>query len=294
MKPLAMKPLSEVRAEIDKIDGEVHALIMRRAELVRGVAEAKAQEAGLAGAQGFTAFRPGREAEVMRALAARHQGDLPLQVIFRIWRELMATATCMQGAFRVEVFGGSQGLSYWDLARSYFGSSTDMEQHSSARDVVRRVANDIASIGILPHPGPDEGGDWWLNLVSGEGAPRIVARLPFLEIEGAEDGPVAFVIGQADFEETGDDTTLLAVSTSGTGSEGRMSARVEAAGFIGERLSVIAPNVPDAPRYSLFAVPGFIRTDDPRLAQLARDDLIETVRVLGGYANPVRRVRDGA
>lgn len=290
MKPLAIKPLNEVRAEIDGIDAEIHALLMRRAELVRGVADAKAQEASNSGDQGFIAFRPGREAEIMRTLAARHEGPLPLRVVFRIWRELISTATRMQGTFRVDVFGGRQPLAYWDLARSYYGSSTEMEQHANPRDVVRRVANDRNAVGIVPLPGPDEDGDWWQALVSGAAeTPRVVARLPFLDEPGNEATPTAFVIAQADFDDTGDDTTLIAVSTTGDGSEGRITAKVEAAGLHAERLSVVAPNVPDAPRYSLFTVPGYIRADDPRLALLASDEIIETVRVIGGYANPVRR-----
>ena len=102
------KALSDVRREIDTIDDAIQDLLMKRTELVVQVAEAKARSASAAGHGSFIAFRPGREAEVLRRLAGRQKGRFPLKVVFRIFREVISTMTRIQGPFRVDVFGAGQ------------------------------------------------------------------------------------------------------------------------------------------------------------------------------------------
>lgn len=289
------KALADVRKEIDAIDDAVHDLLMKRTELVVEVAKAKAREASAAGAGSFIAFRPGREAEVLRRLAARHRGDLPLRVVFRLWREIIAAMTRIQGPFRVEVFGGEGGdaLGNWDLARSYYGSSTPMELHETARDMLRRLGNDRSAVGILPEPGGYPGGDWWTALAAnGQLGLRVVARLPFIEVVRNEDELRAYVVAQADFEATGDDTSLLTLLTSESVSEARAVALAKAAGLDGVRIGQ-ARVADGAKAYAnLLAVSGFVGEDDPRLAALSEGGVAEA-RIIGGYANPLRRETDG-
>ncbi|MGB5950297.1 MAG: chorismate mutase [Parvibaculum sp.] len=288
------KALAEVRREIDTIDDAIQDLLMKRTELVVEVAEAKARAASAEGQGSFIAFRPGREAQVLRRLAGRQRGQLPLKVVFRIWREIICTMTRIQGPFRVDVFGADRDLAFWDLARSYYGSSTDMELHETARDVLRRVSHDRSAIGILPEPGNYAGGDWWPALAGGgaEG-PRVVGRVPFLEIGDDAEAVRGLVVAQAEFEPTGDDTSLVAVATEGDVSEATIAARVKAAGLAARRIAVAATKDGQALHHNLFAVAGHLDAGDPRIAALASDGAIETASVIGGYANPVQRAKDG-
>ncbi len=293
-KPRPVRDLSNVRQEIDLIDDALQDLLMKRTELVVEVAEAKAQAASEAGRGSFIAFRPGREAEVLRRLAKRQSGRLSLKVVFRLFREIIATMTAIQGPFRVDVFGGDDTLAYWDLARNYYGSSTVMELHDNARDVLRRAGQDPSVVGVLPTPGNYDGGDWWpaLALAGADGA-RVVARLPFLELADESEGPTALVVTQATFDETGDDTSLVVVSASPDVSEASIAARVKAAGFKAERIGVVQTKDGGASRHNLFAVASYVTADDARLAALMADGLAERAVVIGGYANPVRRAKDG-
>lgn len=289
------KALADVRKEIDAIDDAIHDLLMKRTELVVEVAEAKAREASAAGEGSFIAFRPGREAEVLRRLAARHRGDLPLRVVFRLWREIIAAMTRIQGPFRVEVFGGedSNALGNWDLARSYYGSSTPMELHETARDMLRRLGNDRSAVGILPEPGGYPGGDWWTSLAAnGQLGLRVVARLPFVEVARSDDDRRAYVVAQADFEETGDDTSLVALMTSESVSEARAVALAKTVGLDGVRIGHAQIADGAATHTSLLAVQGFVGDGDGRLAALSEGAVTEA-RVIGGYANPLRRETDG-
>jgi len=288
------KALSEVRREIDTIDDAIQDLLMKRTELVVEVANAKARAASANGEGSFIAFRPGREASVLRRLASRQKGRMPLKVVFRIFREVISTMTRIQGPFRIEVFGPDNALAYWDLARSYYGSSTEMELHDTAREVLRRVTHDRSAVGILPLPGNFEGGDWWSALANGaKDGPRVVARIPFLEIGTESDAVSALVVTRAEFEATEDDTSLLAITVESNVSEAMMTARVKAAGFDATRIAVAETKDGQALRHNLFAIAGHITADDARLEAITSDGTVESAHIIGGYANPVQRAKDG-
>src|SRR5258706_13195878 len=79
--------LPELRREIDRIDEAMHELLMERGEIIdRLIAAKQTQETG-------SAFRPAREAEMMRRLAYRHKGILPLDTVERIWPGVISTVT---------------------------------------------------------------------------------------------------------------------------------------------------------------------------------------------------------
>ena len=87
------RTLAALRAELDRIDDALHDLLMERAGVVEQVARA--------GKRGV--LRPGREAAIIRRLLARHHGGLPAHTLARIWRELLAGTTAMQGGFGMAV-----------------------------------------------------------------------------------------------------------------------------------------------------------------------------------------------
>ena len=63
--------LAALRAEIDRLDEGMHRLLMERGAIIdRLIATKGTGESG-------QAFRPGREAAMMRALAERHRGCCP-------------------------------------------------------------------------------------------------------------------------------------------------------------------------------------------------------------------------
>ncbi len=75
--------LPALRAELDRIDDAIQDLLIRRAGVVEHVARSGKP----------AAFRPGREASIIRRLLHRHQGSLPSVALVRIWRELLAGTT---------------------------------------------------------------------------------------------------------------------------------------------------------------------------------------------------------
>jgi len=281
--------LADIRKEIDAIDDALQDLLMQRTALVVKVAEAKAEAARMAGEADFVPFRPSREAQVLRRLARRQKGRLPVSVVLGIWREMISAMTRLQGAFRVELFAPRDQMAYWDLARFYAGSATPLALRDGAADVMAHVAADPAAIGILPEPDDLEGGDWWSWLAQGKLASvRVAARLPLIERGAADHDPGAFVVSQAPFEASGDDTSLIIVRARGSVGEAKPVGLLARAGFTGVDVRGMRRENGDSIVAHLVALAGHVDADDARFASLRADEAIASVLHIGGYANALR------
>lgn len=279
--------LEDLRREIDGIDDALHDLLMRRSEITRAIAKVKlarqTAHAGLA-----MAFRPSREAEILRRLLARHDGAVPKRVLARIWREIIAASLNAQSGFALHVFATGNQPQFVDLAHGHFGSFTPVKTHTRPSLVVHACAEEPSSIGVIPLPNFEEGGPaWWAQLApAGETGPRIVAKLPFA---AREDDVAAYAIGAIEQEPSGDDTTLLLLEIAPTVSRTRLKSLLKRAGFEA-RLSASGrltdKKVPDE---LLLEVSGFVGRSDPRLAALseAAGPMIARIAPIGGFANPI-------
>ena len=163
--------LDGLRREIDQIDDQIHDLIMHRVEVVRRIGSLKGDDG--------ISLRPAREAMILRRLAARHDGSLPLPVLLRMWRELLSGTTRVQGPFAVAVYAPEDRRGFWDIARDHFGSFTPMTAVNTPVAAVRAVSEGSATVGIVPWPEEEERDPWWRYLLGeDQTTPRIVARLP--------------------------------------------------------------------------------------------------------------------
>src|ERR1700682_6511032 len=164
--------LAELRREIDRIDAAMHALLIERGEITdRRIRAKRTQESG-------SAFRPAREAEMMRRLVERHRGILPLDTVESIWRVIISTFTYVQAPFSVHADISLGESAMRDSARFQFGFTVPYVSHFSAPAAVEAVANskgDLALVSATSSRTP-----WWIALEA-DGAPKIIARLPFVE-----------------------------------------------------------------------------------------------------------------
>ena len=113
--PPAPPSLQELRKEIDAIDEQVHRLLMARGDIIDRLIQVKqTQEVG-------SAFRPAREASMMRELVQRHRGILPLDTIESIWRVIISTFTYVQAPFSVHADVSVSEPAMRDSARFHFG-----------------------------------------------------------------------------------------------------------------------------------------------------------------------------
>jgi len=182
--------LVDLRREIDRIDADMHALLIERGEIIdRLIAVKKTEETG-------SAFRPAREAEMMRRLVQRHHGSLPLDTAESIWRVIISTFTYVQAPFSVHADLSAGDALMRDSARFHFGFTVPFVPHMGAASVVEAVTESKGDLGLVPAFAIAGAGPWWTALEFAN-APKIIARLPFVE---RADHPAAlpvFVISRA-------------------------------------------------------------------------------------------------
>src|SRR3954452_12531639 len=181
--------LADLRAEIDRIDEAMHNLLVERGRIIDTLIAVKKE-----GDSG-SAFRPGREASMMRALAERHGGLLPLDTVEGIWRVIIATFTYVQAPYAVhaDVSGGDAQMR--DSSRFHFGFTVPFLSHPSAAAVIDAVAKSRGDLGIFRLDQGASSGAWWRILTEPD-SPKIIARLPFIERPDHPAGTPVFVISK--------------------------------------------------------------------------------------------------
>ena len=182
-------PLAELRREIDRIDEAMHRLLLERGDIIGRLIKAKRT------AETGSAFRPAREAEMMRRLVARHSGILPLDTAESIWRVIIATFTYVQAPFRVHADFSAGEPAMRDCERFHFGFTVPLVGHMGPAGVVAAVASTPSDLGLVPIQASASGGAWWAALEA-DTAPKIIARLPFVEREDHPAGLPVFAIAR--------------------------------------------------------------------------------------------------
>ena len=214
LAPLSLDPpaaaipgesLAGLRVEIDRLDEEMHALLMARGDIIDRLIAVKARQGG------GSAFRPAREAAMMRKIAERHRGLLPLDAAEGIWRIIISTFTFAQAPYAVHVDASGGDAAMRDSARFHFGFTPPYIAHKGAPETIAAVAQSSGDLGLIRLDGDATAGAWWTAL-SGIEAPKIIARLPFVERPDHPAGTPVFVISLPLAEAAARDQTLYAVS----------------------------------------------------------------------------------
>ena len=273
--PAAANDLVALRAALDEIDNAMHDLLVQRARVVEDVARA--------GKRG--AFRPGREASIVRRLLAQHRGSLPPQALCRIWRELLAATTAMQGGFAVAVCEVDPAAGFTQAAREHFGALTPLRAHGRPAQAIAEVSAGSAAVAVLPLPSDDDA--WWTTLLHRD-EPRIhvVARLPFWAAPRAEGTPSvqALVVAANPPDASGRDRSLLGLELDPDVSRARLTAALTAAGLAPGAI-VLRRDPSAAAAQALVEVDGFLAEHDTRLANLP--GVLHPPMILGAYAVPI-------
>ncbi|MGO9133162.1 MAG: chorismate mutase [Methylovirgula sp.] len=184
----ASETLADLRAEIDRIDARLHELLIARGEIIDRLIAVKAGAGG-------SAFRPEREAEMMRKLVSRHKGILPLDTVESIWRIIISTFTYVQAQYSVHCDITDGDAPMRDCCRFHFGFTVPFVTHQGIPTVIQSVAGSVGDLGLIAVDCGATAGAWWRDLHE-PSAPKIIARLPFVERQGHPAGRPLFVIAK--------------------------------------------------------------------------------------------------
>lgn len=138
--------LGKLREGIDRIDSEVLGLLSERARLAQRVGEIKHGNL----------YRPEREAQVLRRIAATNPGPLPENAVRAIFREVMSACLALEQPLRIAYFGPA-GTFTESAAKKHFGSAPTFTPCLTIDDVFRAVEAGQADYGVVPIENSTEG-----------------------------------------------------------------------------------------------------------------------------------------
>ena len=191
----ADRALAAFRQQIDRCDLAILDSLRERARVVDLVGMDK-RARGLA-----DIYRPGREAALMRRLAATDSSPFPTASLLSVWREVIGASFTIEG-HPLRVASGSANA--WERARNHFRAARH-SRVSGARAVVHAVAAGEATVGVASL---DDDEPWWPLLAELDPPLHIVARLPFAPGLYPIGAPGALVIARNPPDPSGDDLTV--------------------------------------------------------------------------------------
>jgi chorismate mutase len=283
--------LAALRAQIDRVDSVLHDLLRERAEIIDQVRKHKGKQ--------NMYIRPGREAQMLRALAGRPQGRLPEGLVVRLWRELISAFTLMEGPMKVAVTVPAKGLDLWDIARDYYGTFTPLLEVPSAVAAIKAVQAEKATIAVVPFPQANDKDSWWPLLAADKkNALTVFATLPFEQTKAGRSNarnamPAALAVAKLYPELTGDDHSFLALQCVHV-PEAEMKRLLGKAGYkVLQLLSQSGGRGGSAPVLYLVETEGYVGRSDTRLSRLRAmlGSRLQHLAPLGGFAVPLKAGR---
>jgi chorismate mutase len=283
MPKAAEKPatpsLADLRTEIDRIDAAMHGLLMERGEIINRLIQVKRTD------ESGSAFRPAREADMMRRLVERHRGILPLDTAESIWRVIIATFTYVQAPFRVHADMSAGDAAMRDSARFHFGFTVPFITHIGAAGVVEAIAASQGDLGLVPASSIAGAPAWWTALEGN--APKIIARLPFVE---RHDHPAAlpvFAIARPNPDAVVTDVEMWSIRVAGWGAK--------AAQAVGALTDVVsAPDRALDGAALLVSVPNSMKLADIIDALTRAGASVRSQALVGSHARRYTVAADGA
>ena len=145
----AQARLLEIRKAIDGIDGEILALLNRRANLALKVGQVKEERGG-------AFYVPSREEDMVRRLQEINAGPFPDQAIRPVWKEIISASLSLEKPLTVAYFG-PQGTFTHQACRKQFGLSARYLPVRTIPDVFDVVEKGKTPFGVIPIENTTEG-----------------------------------------------------------------------------------------------------------------------------------------
>lgn len=143
--------LAELRQQIDAIDDQVLALLNQRARCAQLVAETKQAQGEV---DNF--YRPEREAQVLRRIAANNLGPLSDETAARLFREIMSACLALEKPLTV-AFLGPEGTFTQQAAYKHFGHAILAQPYPAIDEIFRAVEGGACQFGVVPVENSTEG-----------------------------------------------------------------------------------------------------------------------------------------
>jgi chorismate mutase / prephenate dehydratase len=138
--------LARLRASIDALDEQILRAVNERAAIAKEIGSLKAQNA----------YRPEREAQVLRRVQEMNPGPLPAEAVALLFRELMSACLALETPIRVTHLGPAGTFSE-AAAVKHFGSAATLTPCGGIDEVFRQCEAGIVDFAVVPVENSTEG-----------------------------------------------------------------------------------------------------------------------------------------
>jgi len=275
--------LQDIRAEIDRLDKEIHERLKRRALIIDDIIPIKKKLKS-------QPIQPAREIATLHRLLSSHDGAISERSLFAVWREIISAMSHIQDtSLRVAVPlpPESDSVALWDNARDYFGRGIPAVRYPAPSSVLTAVRRDDAAFGVLPWPVDGEEKPWWMQLIKQEDDIAIVSAVPCYDHEDdpLHDEVKGLVIAKLSFMPSGSDHSFIALNSAEGISKTKMTKHFEDNGI--KPLRIISFNEEgEGETFYLIECDTYLSHNEDRFKTLQDVFLNQDssfCRVLGGY-----------
>jgi chorismate mutase / prephenate dehydratase len=138
--------LDKLRAQVDALNLDILAKLNERARLARAIGTLKVGQA----------YRPEREADVLRRIKAANEGPLSDETVALLFREIMSACLALERPVTV-AYLGPPGTFSERAAIKHFGHAAQPLPEPSIDEVYRAVESGAADFGVVPVENSTEG-----------------------------------------------------------------------------------------------------------------------------------------
>jgi chorismate mutase/prephenate dehydratase len=139
--------LKRRRDAIDALDRELLRLLNERATQAKAIGALK---------RDGVAYRPEREAQVLRALQQDNRGPLPDEAVAGVFRQVMSACLALEQKLRIAYLGPAGTFSHAAVAR-HFGDFIEAEPYASIDEVFRAAESGQSDYAVVPVENSTEG-----------------------------------------------------------------------------------------------------------------------------------------
>lgn len=132
-------PLHPYRVKIDAVDDDLLRLLNERAALAREIGRLK----------NGSAYRPEREAQILRRMREQNKGPLEPEAISTVFREIISACLALEKALTV-AYLGPPGTFSQSAAVAHFGHAAALRDCASIDEVFREVEANASDYGVVP------------------------------------------------------------------------------------------------------------------------------------------------
>jgi chorismate mutase/prephenate dehydratase len=138
--------LERLRGEIDAVDERILVALNERAKLARAIGTLKVGQA----------YRPEREAQVLRRIKERNPGPLGSETVALLFREIMSACLALERPVTV-AYLGPRGTFSERATLKHVGLGAEAVPLASIDEVFREVESGAADFGVIPVENSTEG-----------------------------------------------------------------------------------------------------------------------------------------